>query len=108
MARHYPTALDYARSSGERNLAVGLVEPAVRGLRTAGEQALSLDMGAAEGYYGRAVALAGPDHPQRADLLLAWGETLNNAARFTEAVDVLQEAALRLRAAETVRARRPP
>ena len=99
LARHYPLALELARLSGEHALAAGLVEPAVRSLQVAGDQALSLDVTAAEGYYGRAVVLAGPEHPSRVDLLLAWGEMLNNAARFTEAVEVLQEAALRLRAA---------
>ncbi len=99
LAFHYCTALDLAKAATEKTLAEDLVAPTIRSLRTAGDAALALDVSVAQDHYARAVALTQADHPDRAELLLAWGETLVHIGRFKDAMDVFQEAALEMSAA---------
>jgi class 3 adenylate cyclase len=97
IAHHYVTALDLLRDM-RLSEAEELVEPSIRSLRVAADRELPLDVGIAERLYSKAVSLTGDDHPQRADLLLAWGETLHDTTQFSRALDAFSLAAAELRA----------
>jgi tetratricopeptide (TPR) repeat protein len=104
LAHHYSTALELASASGERQLMVSLVHPAVRFLTIAGDRIRPLDVGAAERHYARALDLAGPIGPQRPALLVRWAKAVTTRGRALEAVAPLEEAVVQLRAAGDVRA----
>jgi hypothetical protein len=58
----------------------------------AGDRGLALDVADAERSYPRALELAPPGHPERADILVRWAEALRQRQRSTEARSALEEA----------------
>ena len=96
VAEHYAAALELARASGDEELARRVSAPALRSLAAAGDRAATLDVGAAEHQYTRALGLAAPDDPLRARLLVLWGTMLHRRGRYAEADDVLADGVARL------------
>jgi tetratricopeptide (TPR) repeat protein len=104
VAHHYVSALALARAAGQD---VGPIVTRARvALREAGERALALNaLAQAERYFAEALALAGDDDPERADLLFRYGRVLylrneEGANELAEARDGLLEAGDREAAAE--------
>ena len=92
LAHHYSTALELARAPDHAEEAGALADATFRFLTLAGERAMGLDMAAAVTFLSRAVELAPAGDPRRLDALVPYGRALSLAGRFTEAIDVLQEA----------------
>jgi class 3 adenylate cyclase/tetratricopeptide (TPR) repeat protein len=92
LAYHYATALELARAAGETDLSAELEAPALRFLILAGERALGLDTAAALANFERALALTPPGHPDRARVLVRFGEAALDSARSAEAAAALEEA----------------
>jgi len=103
LAAHYTTALELARAAKDP-LAGELAVRAVHFLMLAGDRAMGIDAGAAERHYARALALAGPDHSERADVLARHAEALRLRARFPEAAAAYEEAIAALQANGNLRA----
>ena len=104
LAYHYGTALELARATGDDEFAAALVAPTLRSLTLAGERALRLDPSAAERHLAQALELAGPDGAERPRLLTRLAEALFLRNHLREAVEVLEEAIARHRAAGDRRA----
>jgi class 3 adenylate cyclase/tetratricopeptide (TPR) repeat protein len=98
LAHHYATALELAHAAGQTERAVEFEAPALQFLTFAGERALGLDTAAALGNFERALALAPPGHPKRAEALAHFGAAGAQAGRLSEAVEALEEAAASFRA----------
>ena len=92
LAYHYATALELARAAGQTEQADDLEAPALRFLTLAGDRALGLDTAAALGSFERALALTPPGHPERPEALARFGEAAQQAGRFVEAAEGLEEA----------------
>ena len=103
LAHHYATALDLARAAGDVELAESLPDRAIRYLSLAGDRALNLDVVAAEGFYARALELAGAADPKRAVLLVGWARALEQRGRYREAAGALKDAIADLRSAGEIR-----
>ena len=93
VAHHYSTALELALAVGDDVLAAELRPLALGFLLMAGRSALSLDVPAALGLLERALVLAPAGHPDRAAVLDPYGQGLNHAGRYAEAVAAWEEAA---------------
>ncbi len=104
LARHYGTAAELARATGDDRLFAASAPPALRYLSIAGDGVLRLDAAAAARQYARALDLAGPRHVQRPSLLARWAEALFQDGRYRESAAALEEAAASLRAAGDNRA----
>jgi len=103
LAYHYSTALDLARASEQWDRVPELEAAAFRFLSLAGERALDLDAAASLGFLERAVAMAPPGHPRRAEALARFGRAAPYARRHQDAVDALQEAIDLFQAAGDIR-----
>ena len=88
LAHHRTTALDLARSVGDREWAESLLRPAIDALSRAGERALRLDTAAAERHFAAALELAGSDAVERLRILPSWGKTLLVRNQYREAVAI--------------------
>jgi tetratricopeptide (TPR) repeat protein len=97
LAHHWVTALELSRAARDDGLAAASLGPAIRSLVRAGDHALALDVSIAESQYGRALELAGPDDPQRPELLVRWARALLEAGRISESIGVFDEAVAGLR-----------
>ena len=104
LVHHYETALELARATSNHELAASLVVPTLRSLTSAGERALRLDPAAAERHLTRALELAGPGGVERSKLLSRLAEALFLRNHLRGAVEALEEAIERLRAAGDTRA----
>jgi class 3 adenylate cyclase/tetratricopeptide (TPR) repeat protein len=102
LAYHYATALELTQAAGESEQASELEAPALKFLTLAGERALGLDTAAALSNLERALALSPPGHPERPEALARFGEAANQAGRFREAAEALEEAFASFRAAGDV------
>jgi predicted ATPase len=91
IAAHYTTALELAQAAKDP-LAGELATSAARYLMLAGDRAMGIDVEAAERHYAKALAMTGPDHPDRAELLVRYGEALRLRARFREAAAAFEQA----------------
>src|SRR5215468_1901344 len=69
----------------------------------AGERAMGIDVEAAERHYAKALAMTGATHPDRAKLLVHYGEALRLRARFREAAAAFEQAIEALHANGDVR-----
>jgi class 3 adenylate cyclase/tetratricopeptide (TPR) repeat protein len=92
LAYHYSTALDLARAAGQGEFAAELKAPTLRFLLLAGERALGLNTAAALGSFQRALELTPDEHPERADVLVRYGDAVFQAGHVTKAADALYEA----------------
>jgi class 3 adenylate cyclase/tetratricopeptide (TPR) repeat protein len=92
LAYHYATALELARAAGQTELSAELEAPALRFLILAGERALGLDTAAALANFERALALTPPGHPDRARVLVRFGQAALDSARSAEAAEAFEEA----------------
>lgn len=102
LAAHYTTALELAHAAKDPQ-AGELAATAARYLRLAGDRAMGIDVAAGERHYAKALALTGPDHPDRAELLVCYSEALRLRARFREAVAAFEQAIAAFRANGEVR-----
>jgi predicted ATPase/class 3 adenylate cyclase len=91
LAAHYTTALELARAASDPQ-AGELAAAAARYLMLAGDRAMGIDVEAAERHYAKALAMTGPDHPDRAELLVRYGEALRLRARFRESAAAFEQA----------------
>ena len=91
LAAHYTTALELARAAKDPQ-AGELAASAARYLMLAGDRAMGIDVEAGERHYARALAMTGPAHPDRAELLVRYGEALRLRARFREAAAAFEQA----------------
>jgi len=98
LAHHNLQALELAAAAGDTELAAELAPPARRFLTLAGERALYLDTEQAVARLTRALELTATDDPERAKLLLRWGEAAVYAGRLREGADALEEALTAFRA----------
>ena len=98
LAYHYASALELARAAGRTEEVDELEGPALKFLTLAGERALGLDNAAALSNLERALALAPPGHPDRAEVLARFGESAFHAGRPAEAARSLKEAIVDFRA----------
>jgi class 3 adenylate cyclase/tetratricopeptide (TPR) repeat protein len=92
LSHHYTQALELARAAGQTDRLGKLEASALRFLVLAGDRGLALDVAGAERSYSRALELAPPGHPERADILVRWAEALRQRQRSTEARSALEEA----------------
>jgi len=69
-----------------------LAASAAHYLTLAGDRAMGIDVEAGERHYAKALAMTGPDHPDRAELLVRYGEALRLRARFREAAAAFEQA----------------
>ena len=76
-------------------------------LTLAGERALGLDTAAALSNLERALALTPAGHPERPEALARFGEAANQAGRYAEAAEALEEAIASFRTAGRPPRRRP-
>ena len=102
MAAHYTTALEFAQAAKDP-MAGELATSAAHYLMVAGNRAMGIDLEAAERHYAKALTMAGPDHPGRAELLARHGEALRLRARFREAAAAFEQAIEAFRANGDVR-----
>ena len=102
IAAHYTTALELAQAVKDP-LAGELATSAARYLMLAGDRAMGIDVEAAERHYAKALAMTGPDHPDRAELLIRYGEALRLRARFREAAAAFEQAIAAFQADRDVR-----
>jgi class 3 adenylate cyclase/tetratricopeptide (TPR) repeat protein len=98
LAHHYGQALELSRAAGAGAEAEELEAPVRRFLVMAGDRAFQLDVARAESYYGRALELVPPSHPERATVLTKAAEAAWLAGRFPEAERRYEEAIAQLRA----------
>ena len=91
LAAHYTTALEFVQAAKDPQ-AGELAARAARYLMLAGDRAMGIDVEAAERHYAKALAMTGPDHPDRAELLVHYGEALRLRARFREAAAAFEQA----------------
>ena len=91
LAAHYTTALELAQAARDPQ-AGELAASAARYLMLAGDRAMGIDVEAAERHYAKALAMTAPDHPDRAELLVRYGEALRLRARFREAAAAFEQA----------------
>jgi tetratricopeptide (TPR) repeat protein len=91
LAAHYATALELAEAAKDPQ-AGELAASAARYLMMAGDRAMGIDVEAGERHYAKALAMTGPDHSDRAELLVRYGEALRLRARFREAAAAFQQA----------------
>jgi tetratricopeptide (TPR) repeat protein/uncharacterized cupin superfamily protein len=91
LAAHYTTALELAQAAKDPQ-AGELATSAAHYLMLAGDRATGIDVEAAERHYAKALAMTGPDHPDRAELLVHYGEALRLRARFREAAAAFEQA----------------
>ncbi|MBV9193237.1 MAG: AAA family ATPase [Solirubrobacterales bacterium] len=103
LASHYTTALELALATREFAVA-DLEATAVRYLVLAGDRAMGVDVAAAERRYARALAMLGPDQPERADTLVRHGEALMQRARFSDAAAAYEQAIAALQSRGETRA----
>ena len=99
LAYHYTSALELAQAAGQTEQAAQLEAPALRFLSLAGERALGLDTAAAITNLERALTLTPPGHPDRAAGLVRFGEAAQQAGRYSDAKDALEEAVATFQAA---------
>ena len=92
LAHHYATALEFARTSREEDLALAMVDPAVHFLGLSGDRTLGLDVATAERHYARAAELAPDENERKPRLMLSWGRALHQSGRLRDATDVLGQA----------------
>jgi DNA-binding SARP family transcriptional activator len=85
LIHHYGQALDLLRALGSQEGREALETPYRRFLMLAGDRALQLDVGRAEGYFGRALELVPPDHSDRATVLTKTAEVAWLAGRYSQA-----------------------
>ncbi len=104
LAHHYATALGLAREAHEEPLAEELLEPTVRALKLAGDQAMALDVRAAEAHYRHARQLCPKNSRFEASLLVAHGECLLERGDLSQARTVLEKGLRALRKAGDVKA----
>ena len=102
LAAHYTTALELAQAAKDPQ-AGELAASAARYLMLAGDRAMGIDVEAAERHYAKALALTGPNDPDRAELLAHYGEALRLRARFREAAAAFEQAIAAFRASGDVR-----
>ena len=93
IAHHYSQAVALARATDqqEERLAV-LEERARRFLVVAGNRTLILDVARAHAYYGQALALCPPDHPERPRIVAGMARAAFQAGRMEEAARAYHEA----------------
>ena len=91
LAAHYTTALELAEAAKDPQ-AGELAASAARYLMLAGDRAMGIDVEAAERHYAKALAMTAPDHPDRAELLVHYGEALRLRARFRDAAVAFEQA----------------
>jgi predicted ATPase/class 3 adenylate cyclase len=91
LAAHYTTALELAHAAKDPQ-ARELTATAARYLMLAGDRAMGIDVAAGERHYAKALAMTGPDHPDRAELLVRYGEALRLRAQFREAAAAFEQA----------------
>ena len=91
LAAHYTTALELAQAAKDPQ-AGELAASAAHYLTLAGDRAMGIDVEAGERHYAKALAMTGPDHPDRAELLVRYGEALRLRARFGEAAAAFEQA----------------
>ena len=93
IAYHYAEALALTGAAGgaEAELAE-LREPARRALVLAGDRALTLDLARAQAFYGQALELLPPGHPERLELLLRLGRVAFQEGRMAESRQAYEEA----------------
>jgi class 3 adenylate cyclase/tetratricopeptide (TPR) repeat protein len=98
LAHHYLLALEFARAAGQGVESIS--ERALVALREAGDRSFALSaLKAASEFYREALELCPDDHPEKAHLLLAYGESLF-WTNWTQAdPSILEEASRRLLAA---------
>ncbi len=91
LAAHYTTALELAHAAKDPQVGE-LAASAARYLMLAGDRAMGIDVEAGARHYAKALAMTGPDHPDRAELLVRYGEALRLRARFREAAGAFEQA----------------
>jgi DNA-binding SARP family transcriptional activator len=99
LAHHYAQAVELFRAAGEPDEAARLETPLRRFLVMAGDRAFHLNVARAESYYGRALALVPPGHPERATVLTKTADAAWVAGRLAEAQTHYESAIAELRAA---------
>ncbi len=87
-----PPLSTWRRRQDDADKAAELHAPTLRFLTLAGKRTLGLDIAAALSSYERAVALAPPGHPARAEVLLGLAAAAISVARFVEAKEALEDA----------------
>ena len=102
LAAHYTTALELAQAAKDPQ-AGELAASAARYLMLAGDRAMGIDVEAAERHYAKALAMTAPDHPDRAELLVHYGEALRLRARFRDAAVAFEQAIAAFHALGNVR-----
>jgi predicted ATPase/class 3 adenylate cyclase len=102
LAAHYTTALELAQAANDPQ-AGELTASAAHYLLLAGDRAMGIDVEAAERHYAKALAMTGPDHPNRAELLIRYGEALRLRARFRESAAAFEQAIAAFQATGDVR-----
>ena len=102
LAAHYTTALELAQAAKDPQ-AGELAASAARYLMLAGDRAMGIDVEAAERHYAKALAMTAPDHPDRAELLVHYGEALRLRARFRDAAAAFEQAIAAFRANGDIR-----
>ena len=102
LAAHYTTALELAEAAKDPQ-AGELAASAARYLMLAGDRAMGIDVEAAERHYAKALAMTAPDHPDRAELLVHYGEALRLRARFRDAAAAFEQAIAAFRANGDIR-----
>lgn len=102
VAAHYTTALELAQAAKDPQ-AGELAASAAHYLMRAGDRAMGIDAEAAERHYAKALAMTAPHHPDRAELLVHYGEALRLRARFREAAATFEQAIVAFEADGDVR-----
>jgi DNA-binding SARP family transcriptional activator len=98
LTHHYGQALELLQTLGPLKDRKALEERYRRFLVLAGDRALQLDVDRAEAYFGRALELVPPDHPDRATVLTKTAEVAWLAGSFSQAEERYEEAIAELRA----------
>jgi class 3 adenylate cyclase/tetratricopeptide (TPR) repeat protein len=98
LAHHYLTALELTRAARRHDEVPELQDAALRYLSSAADRALGLSPARAEASLRRALDIAADDHPDRAQLLERWAQTLLPLGRQVEARAALEEALARYEA----------
>ena len=97
LIHHYGQALQLLQSLGSPEGREALEESYRRFLMLAGDRALQLDVGRAEGYFARALELVPPVHSDRATVLTKAAEAATLAGRYFQAEGRYEEAIAELR-----------
>jgi DNA-binding SARP family transcriptional activator len=85
LVHHYGQALDLLQALGSEEGREALEKPYRRFLMLAGDRGLQLDVGRADGYFGRALELVPPDDSDRATVLTKTAEAAWLAGRYSRA-----------------------